>query len=265
MIDTYYIAVLIIAGLLAGVVTGLVSASASCVMTPILTIVLKIDVYTALGISLATDVVASLATTYIYGKHKCVAYKKSLLLICSATIFSIIGSFLSKDSSNFLLGTLSAIGIFALALQFLKGDFTARFKKFNEIKLVKFLLRTPNLFVMFAGIAIGLNTGIMGAGGGVLILFTLMLGYKMDMKTAIGTSAFVMSVIAFCGGSMHFYYGRFELFDIAVTALSAFAGAVIASAFVHKVSEKILSRAAGLVFFCISIVMLGNQFTNFSF
>ncbi len=257
--EIQYIAVLLIAGLLAGVITGLVSASASSIMTPILTIVLKMDVYTALGLSLATDVIASLATTYIYHKHKCVNYKKSIVLILSATTFAIIGSFLTKDTSNLILGSLSGICIFILSLQFLKGNFNDKFSKFNNNILIKKLHKIPNVFVCFAGIAIGLNTGIMGAGGGVLILFTLMLGYSLQMKTAIGTSAFVMSVIALSGGTMHFYYGNFSITDIAIASFGGLIGAVLASNFVHKVSEKVIYKVAGLVFLCISIAMIINQ------
>ncbi len=258
--DLNYILILLFAGLLAGIITGLVSASASTIMTPILTIALKMDVYTALGIALATDVVASLVTTYIYQKHKCVDFKKSTLLIVMATIFAIIGSFITKDTGNILLGTLSGIGIFILSLQFLNGDFSKRFEKFNKQALVKFLLKTPNLFVCIAGIAIGLNTGIMGAGGGVLILFTLMLGYKLDMKTAIGTSAFIMSAIALSGGAMHFYFGDFSMLDIGIAAFGGLIGAVLGSYFVHRVSDKLVYRSAGFVFLSISNVMIINQF-----
>ncbi len=257
--DLNYILILLFAGLMAGLITGLVSASASTIMTPILTIALKMDVYTALGISLATDVVASLVTTYIYHKHKCVDFKKSTLLIVMATTFAIVGSFITKDSSNFLLGTLSGVGIFILSLQFLNGDFNKRFEKFNKQALVRYLLKTPNFFIFVAGIAIGLNTGIMGAGGGVLILFTLMLGYKLDMKTAIGTSALVMSVIALSGGAMHFYYGDFSMADIAIGAIGGLIGAVIGSYFVHRVSDKLVYKSAGFVFFSISNVMIINQ------
>ncbi len=260
--DLNYVVVLLIAGLLAGVITGLVSASASSIMTPILTIVLKIDVYTALGLSLATDVIASLATTYIYHRHRCVDYKKSIILILSATTFAIIGSFITKDTSNFILGSLSGICIFILALQFLKGDFSTKFTKFNNNKVIMYLHKIPNLFVFFAGIAIGLNTGIMGAGGGVLILFTLMLGYNLEMKTAIGTSAFVMSVIALSGGAMHFYYGNFSVADIVIASIGGLIGAVLASNFVHKVSDKIIYKMAGTVFLCISVVMIIDQAVN---
>ena len=58
------------AGLGAGVVTGLVGASAAVVVVPVMVTFLGYDIYEAIGISLATDVVASLTATRIYTKNK---------------------------------------------------------------------------------------------------------------------------------------------------------------------------------------------------
>ncbi len=254
-----YMMILLFAGLLAGIITGLVSASASAIMTPILTIVLKMDVYTALGISLATDVVASIVTTIIYGKHKCIELKKSALLVGVATVFTFIGSYISKDAGNIILGIASGIGICGLSMQFLKGNFNQRLKKFREQRFISILLSKPQVFIIAAGAVIGLNTGIMGAGGGVLILFTLMLGYGMEMKTAIGTSAFVMSVIALCGGMTHFYFEGFAVLDLMLTSIGGLIGAFLASYFVHNTNEQLVSKMAGCVFGSIGIAMVCNQ------
>ncbi|MCH4889587.1 sulfite exporter TauE/SafE family protein [Acidaminobacter sp. JC074] len=259
MIDYNYLIVLLIAGLMAGIITGLVAASASVIMTPILTIFLKMDVYSALGISLAADVIASLTTTYVYHKHDCVAYKKSTILILVAVIFTLIGSYLTHNTSNTLLGVASGIGICILAFQFLKGNFTSRLSTFKKNPIIGRILKRPQIFILASGIIIGLNTGVMGAGGGVLILFTMILSYDMEMKRAIGTSAFVMMVIAFCGAAIHFYYGTFTLTDTLFASSGALTGAFLASNFVHASNENKLSKIVGTIFSCIGTVMVINQ------
>ena len=54
------------------------------------------------------------------------------------------------------------------------------------------------------GIMIGLICGFVGAGGGMmmLLILTSVLGY--ELKTAVGTSVFIMAFTAFTGAVSHF-------------------------------------------------------------
>jgi uncharacterized membrane protein YfcA len=60
------IILLIVIGLCAGCITGLIGASGILVVVPALTIVLAFPVHTAIGTSLAVDVIASVVVSYIY-------------------------------------------------------------------------------------------------------------------------------------------------------------------------------------------------------
>jgi hypothetical protein len=60
------ILVILLAGWGAGVVTGLIGASAVAVVTSSLVTFLGYSPYEAIGVSLATDVVASLTAAYTY-------------------------------------------------------------------------------------------------------------------------------------------------------------------------------------------------------
>lgn len=54
----------------AGLGTGFAGMSAAAVITPMLTTFLGIDPYVAVGIALASDVLASAVSAYHYGKNK---------------------------------------------------------------------------------------------------------------------------------------------------------------------------------------------------
>ena len=58
------------AGMGAGLGTGFAGMSAAAVITPMLTTFLGIDPYVAVGIALASDVLASAVSAYTYGKTK---------------------------------------------------------------------------------------------------------------------------------------------------------------------------------------------------
>ena len=71
--------VCIIAGLGAGIGTGLAGLSAAAVISPMLITFLDFPAYEAVGISLASDVLASAVSAYTYGKNKHLDVKNGLI------------------------------------------------------------------------------------------------------------------------------------------------------------------------------------------
>ena len=70
------ILVSLLAGLGAGLGTGFAGMSASAVITPVLIGLLDMDPYTAVGIALASDVLASAISTVTYRKNKNTSIRK---------------------------------------------------------------------------------------------------------------------------------------------------------------------------------------------
>ena len=66
----FEIIICIIAGLGAGFGTGFAGMSAAAVISPLLITFLHMDPYLAVGIALASDVLASAASAITYGKNK---------------------------------------------------------------------------------------------------------------------------------------------------------------------------------------------------
>ena len=64
------VAVTFFAGMGAGLGTGFAGMSAAAVISPMLITFLGIEPYTAVGIALASDVLASAVSAYVYGKNK---------------------------------------------------------------------------------------------------------------------------------------------------------------------------------------------------
>ena len=85
--------VCIVAGLGAGVGTGLSGLSAAAVISPMLITFLGFDAYEAVGIALASDVLASAASAYTYGKNKNLDIKNGLIMLASVLLFTLVGSF----------------------------------------------------------------------------------------------------------------------------------------------------------------------------
>lgn len=68
--------------------------------------------YEAVGIALASDVLASAVTAYTYGKNKNLDIKNGLIMMASVLVFTILGSWLSSLLPNAVLGGSSYIMTF---------------------------------------------------------------------------------------------------------------------------------------------------------
>ncbi len=264
------ILMLIIAGFGAGVVTGLAGASAATVVTPLLVTFTPIVAYTAVAISLITDVFASFFSFLTYRKAGNINMKDGVILTITACIGSVMGSYLSTYMNNDILGTLGGAMTLLLGFNFLwKGyhlhqemkkqkedpSYQIKEKKKMDIK------GDPKIVSGLIGVALGLVCGIIGAGGGLMILFVLtgVLGY--DTKTAIGTSVLIMTFTALTGGVAHFLHIEdlkifALLLGMAITSISAVIGARIAAAFANRTTEDILLTLVGAIFVFISGMMI---------
>ncbi len=89
----------------------------------------------------------------------------------------------------------------------------------------------------------------------LLLILTSVLGY--ELKTAVGTSVFIMTFTAFTGAVSHFVIGGMPnpwclLFCVASTLLWA----RVAARFANKASAVTLNRATGVVLAVLGIAIL---------
>ena len=108
------------------------------------------------------------------------------------------------------------------------------------------------------GVIIGFICGFIGAGGGMmmLLILTSVLGY--ELKTAVGTSVFIMTFTALTGALSHFTIGGapdWTVFGLCV--IFTLIWARIAALFANKAEPKTLNRATGIVLVVLGIVIFG--------
>ena len=99
---------------------------------------------------------------------------------------------------------------------------------------------------IICGIMVGFICGFIAAGGGMLLILISVLGY--ELKTAVGTSVFIITFTALTGAASHFVIGGmpniwYLLFCVASTLLWA----RIAAKFANKASAITLNHATGVV------------------
>ena len=245
------------AGMGAGLGTGFAGMSAAAVITPMLVTFLHMDSYMAVGIALSSDVLASAVSAYTYGKHKNLDIRNGLIMMVSVLVFTVVGSFVSSLIPSATIGNFSVFMTFLLGIKFLVMPVMTTRESMDKVTP-----RRRAVEALVSGVVIGFICGFMGAGGGMMMLFilTFVLGY--DLKTAVGTSVFVMTFTAFTGAASHFYFG--ELTGGMVPALflcAAFTllGSVVTSAMSNRMKPENTNRATGVVLVILGIAMIFEQ------
>lgn len=246
-----HILVYIITGLLAGTGIGLVGMSAATIVTPLLVTLLGFNAYEAIGIALAADVLASAFSSYTYYKNKHIDIKNGIVMLISTMIFTYIASYLATFISNKFLGNLSVYMCILLGLRLIFKPITANSSSLENRSKSKQIF----LSIVF-GALIGMVCGIMGVGGGIMILLVLtsVLGY--NLKTAVGTSVFIMTFTALTGAIAHIIHSGTNLEAMIICLIFGLVSSRIASKFANKVDDKKLNRTAGTFLVLFGIILL---------
>ena len=242
----------LIGGLGAGIGTGLAGLSAAAVISPMLITFLGMPAYQAVGIALASDVLASAVSAYTYGKNKNLDIKNGIIMMITVLIFTMVGSYISSLVPNKLMGSFSVYMTFLVGIKFIVKPVMTT-KDAMEEKSAK----TKAIQSVICGIMIGFICGFVGAGGGMMLLLILtsVLGY--ELKTAVGTSVFIMAFTAFTGASSHFMIGGIPDLKVLLLCIAfTFIGAQVSAKFANKSSEKVLNRALGIVLTAIGGMMI---------
>ncbi len=252
----FTILVCFFAGMGAGLGTGFAGMSAAAVITPVLVTFLKMDAYQAVGIALASDVLASAISAYEYGKNRNLDIRNGLVMMVSVLAFTMVGSWISSRVNNQVMGGASVFMTMILGIKFIVKPVMTTKESMQAVSAGKRVVQS-----VVCGVIIGFICGFIGAGGGMmmLLILTSVLGY--ELKTAVGTSVFIMAFTAFTGSMSHFAIGGVtDIGCLVLCVLSTLLWARIAARFANKAKPATLNRATGVVLSVLGVVMIAVNY-----
>ena len=248
----YTILICFLAGMGAGLGTGFAGMSAAAVISPMLATFLDMDPYLAVGIALASDVLASAVSAYTYGKNKNLDIKNGFVMMAAVLCFTVLGSFVANNVGKTTMGNFSVFMTVMLGIKFIVRPVMttkeARAAKTKQRQITESLL---------CGTLIGFICGFVGAGGGMMMLMILtsILGY--ELKTAVGTSVFIMTFTALTGSVSHFALGGMpDLTVLILCVLFTLIWARLAALWANKATPKTLNRITGVILTVLGSVIL---------
>jgi len=252
----YKFIICFIAGIGAGLGTGFAGMSAAAVITPMLVTFLQIETYQAIGIALASDVLASAVSAYTYGKNKNLDIRSGMVMMVSVLCFTLVGSWVSSLLPSSTMGSFSVFMTLLLGVKFIVKPVMTTKEAMEAVSRRKRFAQS-----VICGVAIGFICGFVGAGGGMmmLLILTSVLGY--ELKTAVGTSVFIMTFTALTGSLSHFAIGGIaDWWALAFCVGSTLLWARIAARFANKSTPELLNRATGAVLVVLGVVILCVNF-----
>ena len=227
----------------AGIGTGFAGMSAAAVISPMLITFLDVPAYSAVGIALASDVLASAVSAYTYGRNQNLDVKNGVIMMATVLCFTLVGSWISSLVPGTAMGGFSVFMTLLLGIKFIVRPVMTTREKMGTVSGGKRAVQS-----ILCGMLVGFICGFVGAGGGMmmLLILTSVLGY--ELKTAVGTSVFIMTFTALTGAVSHFAIGGAPdpgvlLFCVLFTLLWA----RIAAKFANRAAPAVLNRATGVV------------------
>ena len=255
-----------IASLFIGISLGLIGGGGSILTVPVL--VYLFNVNPVLSTSYSLFIVGS--TSFIGAINN---YHKNLVRIKIALLFglsSITTVFITRKfiipfipeniisigtftiSHSLLTMILFAVLMIAAARAMIKSGNNSSDKPTieNKVNFIKLLL---------FGIAVGLATGILGAGGGFLLIPTLVLFVGLPMKEAVGTSLLIIalnSLIGFTGDLGHF---TIDWIFLSIITAIAIIGILVGGLINKKINGEKLKRGFGWFVLVMGVFILIHE------
>ena len=106
------------------------------------------------------------------------------------------------------------------------------------------------------GLALGIFSGMFGAGGGIAFLIVMITVLKYSTHVAIGTSSLIMSLTAASGTIGYAIHGNVNFGSGLIIAIGSVVGGLLTARLANKVNEQTLEKLIGCVFAGLGVIML---------
>lgn len=268
--DWLSILISVLIGLCSGAVTGLMGASGVLIVVPALTMSLNLPVHMAIGTSLAVDVIASIVVSYTYYRNKNVDLKSGVWLALGAVLGAQLGSIIAANTPEFELGgffsiflILNGVGLWRREIRQRLRLFTGasgKIKSEGETSVEIITLEKKKIAVtLLIGFMIGIVSGILGAGGGVMFLLVLIFVLKYPIHKAIGTSTLIMAITATSGAIGYSLNGNINLIVAVIVGVGTILGGRVGAIYANRVTEETLAKIVGIIFMVLGMAMIITQ------
>lgn len=246
---------------LVGVVLGLLGGGGSILMVPLLTLVAGLDPKEAIATSLLVVGVTSFAALVPHALAGRVRWRTGVTFGAAAMAGAYAGGRLAAYIPGRVLLAGFAVLMLATSIAMIRGRRGAD-PPANDTSGEPAPARSSGhsaVRYVLQGVAVGLVTGTVGAGGGFLVVPALVLLGGLSMTSAVATSLLVIAMNSAAGLAGHLASTTIDWpFALSVTAL-AVVGSVIGGLLAGRVPQGALRTAFGWFVLAMGALVLGQS------
>lgn len=265
-IQIIHIIILLITGIGVGFASGLLGVGGCFIMVPVQYWVLTsigvdhtIAIRIAFGTNLAVVLPTAISGAIGHDRKKAVLWKAGIVLGLTGLIGAFVGGFIAVHIPGNFLKIGFGIAILSGAIRML----TAKPPKVEQEPIDKLLT------YMFWGLPLGIVSGIIGIGGGVLMVPVMVIALRFKIHQAVGTSTALMIFTSIGGilsyivnglnisGLPPYSIGYVNLLQWILLAGTSVLMAQVGVKVAHKIPAKQLKYVFIIVIIYMSLKMIG--------
>ena len=236
-------------GFLAALMGSMLGLGGGFVLVPMLTL-LGTPMHEAVGTSLTAIVFNSAMATYTYSRRKLTRFKLGLTLELATVPGAILGSLIALSIDERTLKIVFAAFLVFVAYRMFVGKNSENY----DFKLKHLALGYLSCFF------VGMMSGMLGVGGGVLKVPILVLVMNIEPHIAVGTSAFMVGVTAFMGSIAYWRSGILNPVKVAAIVPGVLVGAMIGPRISTRLKGAALRKIFSLVMIAFTVLMIVQAF-----
>jgi uncharacterized protein len=222
------------------------------VYSPLL-ILLGYSVLLSTSTSLALNLITSVSAGYVFYRNKMIDIKTSLMFAPGISIGAFMGGALARFVNTKVLLWLFVFFLVALGARML---YTYWEKGKVEEAPPKCLSTGMYTLIAVFGFAVGIISGLLGVGGGILVVPFMVYVCKYPTKFAAGASHLIISFSALAGIIGHAASHRLNIPLILITGVAVLIGGNLGARVSMKVHTKMIKAGLGLLMWALAAQIL---------
>lgn len=248
--------------LFVGLNLGLLGGGGAILAVPLFTAVGGMTAHEAVGASLLVVGLGSLVSLIPPRRHRAVNWKVAAVMAAVGAPAGIAGQAVASITPEPVIMLTFAAIMLAASFKMLTGRKGARDAGTTAASTTAAAANqaSPSLrLALLMGAGVGFLTGFVGAGGGFIIVPTLVLIAGLAMPAAVATSLVVIAANSLVSFASYIRTGELDWHVVGPALAAVLIGAVIGTALASKVRADVLRTLFGLLVLTIAVAVIGSE------
>ena len=255
--------ILIITGIAAGTLGSIVGLGGAMIILPVLNLFFHFDPTLAIGTSLFAIIFTSLSSVLGHLRARHINVQVALKIGLSGISGVFIGSYIfSQYLADSLQVLRTCMALWFFFLSFRMGQQVVQTYLSERGKIKKGQESKPTFSIdaagplILLGLFVGVLAGILGIGGGIIMVPSLIVGFGLSPHLAVGTTFLAMLPMALSGGLIKLSQGYVVLSAGVLLGIGSATGAQLGVFFSQWITPFMMKAIFCVLFLIVGITYL---------